>query len=471
MREKEELRESTRKIIFLATIFMLLIYVIAAVINTTIIFADGSGVCVSMLSKKSWYLYDEMRNFGLAIRQMFAMAYLKLVDMPKALVFVKLLAFGYAFWTSFFYMLAVVVCVKRKQDILLYFTVALISFHYVFSGFNLVLESSMATSAFWFLFILFQNKVEEINLKWKVLSILTLFLLSKVYASMVFFSIVLAIIILKNVGIRGIVKCKYWLVCLCLLIYDEFLSVYYILFTPNSDARDGLIKTLTMINRDFFCFFLFWVGIVLIIMYLTNKTMFFWNVDAHEKANEEKNVKLVMFNKVVQIVFGVLFVGMAICKSSKYASLNFASRSLNFLVPIAIVCIVLYLEWGSFLFNLRYALVSLITLELAGTISIIVATTGYKDYLTSLGQITSHQEGFVDCSQYDVQATGYMTTFTMPQESILSQLVYRNGGGLISSILVQPKDWIAWELFDSYDINMYPDLSEYNIFYDIEKFQ
>ena len=120
-----------RDLFFYMAITALAIYTIAAVANTTIIFADGSGVCVSMLSDKSWYLYDEVRKYGLIIRQIFAIAYLKISDMPQALIFIRLLAFGYAFWNSFFYALAVCICKKRKNDILLYFTFALFTLFFV----------------------------------------------------------------------------------------------------------------------------------------------------------------------------------------------------------------------------------------------------------------------------------------------------------------------------------------------------
>lgn len=450
------IEERNRSVIIFSTMFMLIIYILAAVVNTTIIFADGSDVCLSMLSKKDWCLYDEMKNFGLAIRQMFAMAYLKLTDVPKVLTFIKFLSFGYTFWTSFFYILALLVCYKRKKDVLLYFTVSLITFQFCFSGFNLVLESRMAAAAFWFLVCLFNTK-EELSLLCKVSSILTLFLLSRVYASVVFFSIILIVIIVKNNGMIKIKSNVYWLICLGLLAYDEILNIKFILFPHNKDARDGLIKTLTMINRDFWVLFLFWILIVLLLI-------------IRERIHNKLFEKIL---NMVQILFGIIFVLGAICKSKIWASLNFPSRSLNFLIPIVIAGIVLYLEWGKIGFSYKSAIISLNILQVVGTISILVSTTGYKNYLVSLKQITSHQEGFIECSEYEVDTTGYMTTWTMPQESILAQVVNNKSYVYlyISSVIVQPKDWITWEPFDSYDIDMYPNLSEYNIFYNSDLFE
>ncbi len=453
-----------RDLFFYMAITALAIYTIAAVANTTIIFADGSGVCVSMLSDKSWYLYDEMRKYGLIIRQIFAIAYLKISDMPQALIFIRLLAFGYAFWNSFFYALAVCICKKRKNDILLYFTFALFTFHFVFCGFNLVLEAGMATAAFWFLFVLYSEK-KELHTGWKIISIATLFLLSKVYASVAFFSIILIVLITRNTGIRTIIKERYWCMCICLLIYDEFMSLYFMIFTPYPDARNGLINTLKTITPDFFIFFILWIITGLVLVYFENGTILFWSV----KQNEKKHT--LNFVILFQILFGVYFLINVIYKAQIYASLNFQSRTLIFLIPIMISAIYLYLYWGNFKLNICDLKISQFAFGLITIISITIAATGYKDYLKSIGAITSHQEGFIDCTKYEVEATGFMTGFTMPLESLLSQLIYRNGEVYISSILVRPEERIEWEPFDSHDIYAYPDLSQYNIFLNYDKFQ
>lgn len=467
-----------KRIMFVFSMVVLGSYVLAAVVNNCIVFADGSGICISMLSSKELQCYDSMRKFGLAIRQIFAWLYLCISSNPSQIVVIKLLSFGYSFWTSFFYGLALCNCYfgkdKQIHNILFYFIIVQFSFHYIFVGFNLVLEAGLATAIFWFLLtVYFTYEKGKMNLIKKVMMILILFLASRVYGSFMFFGILCIAILTFQYGIKAIWKDKFLLVNLLLLLYDVITCAKFVLFTENTDARDGLINTLKYIPKSFYMFFVVFAILGLIHLYNVNGTMIFWRQRNRQRSGFEKTDKDCWkhVERYGYMIYAIVFTVTVFIFAQKYASGNFGSRSLLFIIPICLCVMLMYIHWGNFEIKLQIVNMQIYGFLLSTLFAIIISTTGYSGYLKSLALITSNQKGFIDCDSYEVQNTGYMTTWILPQESILSQTIYRNGPVAISSILVEPTEWITWEPFDSHNLYTYPDLSEYQIYYVVDDFE
>lgn len=466
--------QEKRKIVYIFSLIVLSIYVLANVINNTIVFADGSGICIEMLKGKDLRLYDPMRNVGLFVRQFLAWVYINVSAKPSELIVIKLLSFGYSFWTSFFYAAAVSVCYfgkeSKRKNVLLVFTVALFSFHFIFVGFNLVLEAGMATAVFWFLLVSYLSYEDtKVTLVQKAIMLFALLLASRVYGSFMFLGTICIFVLLVQYRVKGIWKDKFLVTNIGLLIYDVLMCFYFVLTTENTDARSGLINTIKYIPKSFFVFFIAFTVLGLLHLYNNNGTVLCWKKNV-ELSNNKRNVGH-KIEKSGCLLFIIVFSIAVLCSAQEYAARNFNSRSLIFLIPMCMSAMVLYIDWGRFRIKFDDLVIELVGILFSVMFSIIISTTGYSDYLKSLAMITSQQNGFIDCDQFEVQNAGYMTTWILPQESILSQAIYKKGAVAITSILVEPVEWITWEPFNSHDIYEYPDLTEYDIYYVLDAFQ
>lgn len=444
------------KIIVWSGIFVLVMYVISCVMHNTILFADGNYVAINMLDTGQMYLYDPMRNFGLFIRQVFAWTYLQMfpADRISISIFVKLLAFGYSFWTSFYYGLAVVRSYKKKNSMLLYFTVCLFTVQIIFSGFNLVLESILAGAVFWYILCFFMTYTGT-EKKEKLLVILSLVLAGKIYASFMFFAIILLIVIILRFKRERIAMTKFAWTSIFLLGGDFFVSIYFVFTTKMTDARSGLISSISIINKHFFVFA---IGALVCVV--------FWYLE-----KRSTKVRLVKLFAIMQYILAVGLILAVMRYSEKYASLNFPSRSLNIVLPLLTACLVVIFDKmnyeGKNVNECPYGLLA--GLVISCVIFINLSANSYDNYLKKLLQITSNQEGFVECTEYRIENDSFFTTWTIPYESIMAQAVY-NDGVYISSIIVMPQEWNTTGGVASDNLTKYPDLSRYRIWYNSEAF-
>ncbi len=450
-------------VLYISMILVMLLDLTLCVKNYTVLYGDGSYIFQLILSNGSFDIHNEY-NFlpNIILKQGFIVAALK-VGVTDISILAKAYTFGCVIWRVLFFAGSMYFCVKAKNNNYLSLTIVMIALNMITTGMFTMMTYIMGTACFWFLFMfwLFEKK-GTMNQFWKsVVFIVSLLNIGMAPISAILSTILIFLIIFKiykkELRLNIYISFNIFFYALSILICGS-----YLINPRDSQNRSQYISSILNMSSVLLVILALLFVAYFISYFISNKKVF-----GKERYRKESSVILYRLSVSIQILAGTMCMTWVILLADWIVKKSYITRCMNLISPVAFALFILVI----YVFQLKmkdgiykWGAVMMLTATLVFSC---MFTTGYGRYLDELFYVTNSNEGIVDGNRTYVTNDDYCFGWNIPLESIYTQAFH--GKKNIDSVIVQSKEWINWEPFDSYNIDTYPDFSRYSVWYNKEK--